>query len=125
MSRITVAGAGAFGTALAASLARDGRDVTLWARDARAASEMRKTRENARHLAGILLPENLSISADTDALATAETILLTVPTQKLRGFLNDHHSSLAGKTCVLCCKGIETGTGLLPAQILREILPDS
>ncbi len=125
MSRITVAGAGAFGTALAASLARDGRDVVLWARDARAAGAMGKTRENTRHLAGIVLPENLSITADADALATAETILVTVPTQKLRGFLNDHRPSLAGKICVLCCKGIETGTGLLPGQILREILPDS
>ncbi|MDE3123356.1 MAG: glycerol-3-phosphate dehydrogenase, partial [Paracoccaceae bacterium] len=48
MSRIAVAGAGAFGTALAIALARGGRAVTLWARNASEAAAMQAGRENAR-----------------------------------------------------------------------------
>ena len=57
---ITICGAGAFGTALAVSLAKNG-PVILWARDADHAAEMRATRQNARRLAGVDLPENITL----------------------------------------------------------------
>ncbi|MBZ0128532.1 MAG: NAD(P)-dependent glycerol-3-phosphate dehydrogenase [Rhodobacteraceae bacterium] len=123
MSSITIAGAGAFGTALAIALAREGRTTRLWSRDADAASAMQDARQNASRLPGAGFPRDLLISADADDLA-AETVLIAVPTQSLRGFLAAHGDHLQGSTCVLCCKGIESGTGLLPSQILASVLPD-
>ena len=121
MSGIVVAGAGAFGTALAIALARDGtRDVALWAR---APQDMAQTRQNRRYLPGMAFPDGLGVVSGAAALAGADTVLVAVPTQELRGFLGEHAAELTGKSCVLCCKGIEKGSGLLPGAVLAECLP--
>ena len=65
--KIAVLGAGAFGTALAVTLARKGQPVGLWTRDAAHAEEMRSTGVNARRLPSVPLPENVSISAEIGA----------------------------------------------------------
>ena len=81
---ITIIGAGAWGTALAISLASK-HQVTLWARDSRQIEELRSERSNQRYLPGIPLPENLGLSADlTAALASAEMAIVAVPTAALR-----------------------------------------
>jgi len=122
MTRITVAGAGAFGTALAIALAADQRAVTLWARDAVRAHDMQTARQNARYLPDAVFPSSLVAQNDNSALSDADVVLLAVPTQGLRGFLNDHTDILSGATCVVCCKGIEKSTGLLPSQIVERAL---
>ncbi len=121
---ILVIGAGAFGTALAVSLARNG-SVALWARDVEHVREMDATRENARRLPGVALPHNVSVSAELETVSGAEIVLLSVPTQKLRAFLETHGRSLEGKPLVACCKGMERGTGLRPTQIIAEHVPDA
>src|SRR3989338_4492649 len=84
---ITVIGAGAWGTALAISLAASHR-VTLWARDAAQIEAMRATRRNQRYLPDIPLPDNLELSADfSAALADAELVIIAVPTGALRATL--------------------------------------
>jgi len=123
MSTLYVAGAGAFGTALAISLARDGNDVTLWARDSAKADHMQRTRENPDYLHGIAFPPCLSVTSEPEGLNTVGTILLVVPTQALRSFLKAHGRQLAGRVCVLCCKGIEKGTGMLPSEVLADEVP--
>ena len=125
MSVITVAGAGAFGTSLAIALAEDNRDVSLWGRNAASMEKMAANRENAKFLPGISLPQSLNISCDPSVLEDAGTILLCVPTQHLRAFANDHRTTLVGKTCVLCCKGVEKDTGLLPTEILADVVATS
>lgn len=121
---VSVLGSGAFGTALAISLAGNG-PVTLWARNAGAAAEMQRDRCNTARLPGVALPEALTVTADLAAAAAADVLLLAVPMQKLRGALIDHHSLLAGKTLVACCKGIELNTGLGPIAVMRDVLPDA
>lgn len=123
MSGIAVAGAGAFGTALAVALAREDIAVHLLARTENAAADIRKHWENRRHLTGIRLPPSLAPTSDARTLAAADTVLLAVPTQALRGFLKAHALHLSGKACVLCCKGIEKGTGCLPSEVLADIVP--
>jgi glycerol-3-phosphate dehydrogenase (NAD(P)+) len=118
---IRVYGAGAFGTALAISLAQNG-PVTLWARDADHAADMGKTRMNARRLPGVALPEALSITATLTPPAPGDICLLTIPTQKLRDFLQSHASALAECTLVACCKGIEQETGLGPTGIIADVI---
>ncbi len=115
-------GAGAFGTALAISLAQNG-PVTLWARDAEQAAEMAMSRINARRLPGVTLPEAITI---TSKLVSPDAVcLLAVPTQKLRGFLQQHASHLANCTLVACCKGVEQSTGFGPTEIIADVIPSA
>ena len=111
--RIAVIGAGAWGTALAILFARAGKDVTLWVRDGAKAADMRATRQNPR-LPGANLPENLAI---TDKMPGAEILLLAVPMQHLRAILP---LLPPGPPVLLCCKGLETGTLLLPPELVQN-----
>ena len=121
---IVVLGAGAFGTALAISLARN-HPVTLWARDADYAAQMQRTRENTRRLPGVILPNNISICAEIETISNADAVLLAVPMQRLRALLEDHRTALVGPPLVACCKGMELTTGLGPTQIIEQIMPQS
>src|SRR3990167_7375574 len=121
---ITVIGAGAWGTALAISLAASHR-VTLWARDAAQIEAMRATRRNQRYLPDIPLPDNLELSADfSAALGEVELAIIAVPSAALRATLQQ--LALAGRYCgvVWVCKGFEAETSLLPHQVAAEILPE-
>ncbi|WP_101067113.1 NAD(P)H-dependent glycerol-3-phosphate dehydrogenase [Roseovarius salinarum] len=119
---ITVLGAGAFGTALAISLSRSG-PVTLWARDGDHASEMALTRDNARRLPGVTLPETITVTPDLGSLAPGSPVLLAVPMQQLRGLLKEFGAALGNSRPVACCKGMELETGLGPCRIIEELVP--
>ena len=125
MSGIGVVGAGAFGTALAISLANSNRSVTLWARDPSQAAEMQKSRENARYLPGAELPDQLRITGDFSTVSSLGILLLAVPMQRLRALVGNHVSELDRKTLVSCCKGVELGTQLGPVALLQELVPQS
>jgi len=120
---ITVCGAGAFGTALAVSLAKIA-PVTLWARDAGHAAEMRATRENARRLPGIDLPERIILTSEPLA-AGGHPCLLAIPMQKLGGFLKDFAAALDNRPLVACCKGVDLATGLGPTALIAQACPGS
>lgn len=121
---IVVLGAGAFGTALAISLARD-HAVTLWARDPEHAVQMQQSRENTRRLPGVILPRNITVCDELETVSNADAVLLAVPMQRLRALLVDKATVLAGTPLVACCKGIELATGLGPTQIISEIMPEA
>lgn len=110
--RIAVIGAGAWGTALAILLAQAGRDTTLWARDEAKVADMVATRLNPR-LPSARLPEALRVTHEPP---TADILLLAVPMQTLRGIL----PTLPRAPLVLCCKGLETGSLLLPPEIVGD-----
>lgn len=116
---IAIIGAGAFGTALAVSLAGKGA-VTLWSRSADLAHEMQLTRTNATRLPGITLQDRIRITAE---FAPQQTLLLAVPMQQLRGLLVMYSDELAGRTLVACCKGIELQSGLGPIAVIKDVLP--
>ncbi|HBS49306.1 MAG TPA: glycerol-3-phosphate dehydrogenase [Rhodobacteraceae bacterium] len=121
---VAVLGAGAFGTALAVSLAGRG-PVTLWMRSGEMAARIAETGENADRLPGVALPDAITPTADLSHAATCDTLLLAVPMQQLRGLLQDHSRSLTGPALVACCKGIELDTGLGPVAVMAEALPDA
>jgi glycerol-3-phosphate dehydrogenase (NAD(P)+) len=113
MNNIAVIGAGAWGTALAVLNARASKPVTLWARREDAAAAMAATRQNPR-LPGILLPENLTITA---TIPDADIYLLAVPMQALSITL----TMLPGSApVVLCCKGLDTATQKLPPELVQN-----
>jgi len=111
---IGIIGAGAFGAALAVALGREG-DVTLWGRGL-------STRDLPR-LPGVVLPENVTITAEIRDLAGCETILLALPMQVLGGFLADHSAPLNGRNLVACCKGVDLATGLGPTGLIARACP--
>lgn len=120
--KITVAGAGAFGTGLAIALAANG-PVTLWARDVTAAKDMQRTRENKARLPGHVLPTEVHVTSDLKDVFDADTILLAIPAQKLGGWLADHADALAGKRLVACCKGIDQSTLRGPVAQIEARVP--
>ncbi|MBK0326001.1 NAD(P)-dependent glycerol-3-phosphate dehydrogenase [Rhodobacteraceae bacterium F11138] len=119
---VGVIGAGAFGTALAISLAGSG-PVRLWARSAQHARAMQDHGENTARLPGIEMPANLSVTSDITRLSDCQTILLSVPMQQLRHFLNEHGASVSDRVLIACCKGIELDTGLGPLDVLDATHP--
>ncbi|MGJ8627162.1 MAG: NAD(P)H-dependent glycerol-3-phosphate dehydrogenase [Sulfitobacter sp.] len=118
---VAVLGAGAFGTALAISLAHNG-PVVLWARDV---SDMEAKRENAARLPGYRFPDALRVTDDFEAACQADILLAAIPMQRLRGFLTDRHTALTDKTLVACCKGIEVSTGLGPVSVIKDTVPSA
>lgn len=121
---VAVIGAGAWGTALAISLATNHR-VTLWARDAVQIEAMRVTHYNQHYLPEILLPANLELSADfAAAVAAAELVIIAVPTAALRSILHQLVQVPRPVNVLWVCKGFEAETAKLPHQVVAEVLPD-
>lgn len=110
---IDIAGAGAFGTALAIALARGGAEVTLWARSG--AQNLQAARENAKRLPGHRFPDSLRVTGNLSDL-TSDILLVAIPTQKLDGFL-DRMPTRRG-TILSCAKGIHKASGLSPSALI-------
>ncbi len=125
MNEISVLGAGAFGTALAISLAQSGRKVTLWARSAEAATAMQKQRENALRLPDKPFPELLDVTSDLAVATAAPILLLAVPMQQLARFAEENKTLFQQKTLVSCCKGVDLKTGRGPIAVLEDTVPDA
>jgi glycerol-3-phosphate dehydrogenase (NAD(P)+) len=120
--RVAVLGAGAWGTALAATLAPR-LEVVLWARDSAQAEAMRRERRNARYLPEIELPGSLRIETRlAAALDGAELALAATPVAGLRELLGEIRSLEAFVRLVWLCKGFEQDSGLFPHQIVDELL---
>ncbi|MFT3974368.1 MAG: NAD(P)H-dependent glycerol-3-phosphate dehydrogenase [Amaricoccus sp.] len=121
---IGVAGAGAFGTALAIAEAIGGREVRLWGRDATAMAAAERSRTTP-HLPGAELPSGLACTAELAALSGAEALLLVVPAQATAGFLAEHGARLPDAPLVLCAKGIDARDFRLQSEIAAAALPQT
>jgi glycerol-3-phosphate dehydrogenase len=111
---VTVFGAGAWGTVLAAMLARGATRVTLWARRPDQAAALSRTRENPAYLPGFPLPDNVDVTADVTAAAkAAELAIVAVPSRAVRALVRAlPGNALPGSggsplALVLAAKGIE------------------
>lgn len=122
--KITVLGAGAWGTAL--SIAFSGKhDVTLWSRELDVAAELSETRENSRFFPGYRLPESVSVSTDFEsAVAAAEFLVIATPIAGLRPTAERLKALACRLPVIWVCKGFEAGSGKLPHQVVREVLGD-
>ena len=117
MSRIAVVGAGAWGTALSLQAVRAGHHTTLVARTEAAASAIRAAGESPR-LPGVRLPDVIEVRGD---IPEADLVLWVVPTQHLRTSLG--RLTRTGGDVVVCAKGVEMGTNLLPLEVVASVLP--
>ena len=120
--RISIVGAGAWGTALALIAARR-HEVTLYARDAKQIGAMRASRENAHYLPGFVLPPAIALTSTlAEAADDAELIIVATPVAGLR----DASVALAAhrpRQIVCVCKGLEAETNLLPHQVVADAMP--
>jgi glycerol-3-phosphate dehydrogenase (NAD(P)+) len=126
---VTVIGAGSWGTALAIQLARAGSVVSLWGRNKELMQQMHEERRNERYLPGCPFPENLHVESDWNlAVATAQRILVSVPSHSFRTVLEQLASTLGERMVDLelawATKGFELSTGLLPHQLAHQLLPE-
>lgn len=124
MKRVAILGAGGMGTALAILFARSVRSVQLWARDPLQADELRRTRENARHLPGARLPDNVEVTPNAcDATGGANLIVVAIPSAYLRTTLEGLVERIPpGIPILSVVKGIENTTLARPSQIVTELL---
>lgn len=122
---ITVMGAGAFGTALAVSLARNGGPVRLWAHDPAHVDAMRTRGENTRRLPGVPLPSQILPVSTLDTLPAGSPVLLAVPMQQLGRVLTDHAAVLSAHPLVACCKGMDLTTLFGPVRTICDHIPDA
>lgn len=124
--KLTVLGAGAWGTALAANWAT-AHTVTLWGRQAAELDAMRNTCLNTRYLPDCPLPPALAFETDFDAAVEhADLLVIAVPSHGLRAILEALvRRPAALPPLIWVCKGFEQGTGKLPHQLLEEIMPNA
>lgn len=117
MQRIGIIGGGAWGTALAVTLVRAGRQPTLWAYEPAVVAAIRARRVNSVYLPGIELPAEVAVTGDLATVADNDLVLLVTPAQHLRAVAHrvaPHWR--AGTPAVICAKGIEAGTGALMTE---------
>jgi len=118
---IGVIGAGAWGTALAQSLASDGSEVLLWARETELSEEINTSRSNSLFLPGADLAPTIRATSDIADLAALPALLAVVPAQFLGSVLAGLPDS--PRDLVLCAKGIEAGSGRLMAEVAANAAP--
>ncbi len=123
--RVTVLGAGSWGTTVATLLCRPDHEVLLWARNPAVADEVDGRRSNDAYLPGARLPARLRATADLEqASRHAELLVVGVPTGAFRETLERVRPQLAPWIPVVSLsKGLERGTHLRMTQVITEVLP--
>jgi glycerol-3-phosphate dehydrogenase (NAD(P)+) len=121
---ISVIGGGAWGTALAQTLAHGGGAVTLFVREPEIVDDINARHVNRVFLPGVDLAPSIHATGDLSAVARADAILAVMPAQHLRGMMVKLAPHLATDLpVVLCSKGIEQATGKFMGDVLEEVAP--
>ncbi len=124
--KLTVLGAGSWGTAIAISLASNGHPVTLWGRNGEMMKEIQETGENHKYLPDVPVPESVTcVSSLEQAVQGADVVIFVVPAQAFRSTLQQVLPFLSENTVLVnCAKGIEIDTRKRISEIAREICPE-
>lgn len=122
--RISVLGAGSWGTTVAA-VAAHRNDTVLWARDPDVADHIESERENARYLKGFALPSRLHASADLEkVVAVADVLIVGIPSHGFRDVLMQAKPHLRPWIPIVSLtKGFENGTLLRMTEVIKDVLP--
>jgi len=123
---IGVIGGGAWGTALAQTLAVTGRDVKLWAFEDECVQAINTRRENTLYLKGVKLHERIAATAKLSDLGTMDAVLSVAPAQHTRAILQGFIPHMRDNMpIVLCSKGIEISTRQFMSDVLADIAPNA
>ncbi|HMF62937.1 MAG TPA: NAD(P)H-dependent glycerol-3-phosphate dehydrogenase [Edaphobacter sp.] len=124
MSRISVLGAGAWGTALALSLARrGGHELCLWSHSVPLAEQLAEAGENLPYLPGFTLPAGIQVTSDLPgAIFEADILLCVTPSQHLREVISHIAPMLTRNQIILSAsKGLEEATFLRLSQVIASV----
>jgi len=126
MAKITVLGAGAWGSTMAQVLADGANDVVLWGRSEEVITEINTSHTNTKYLGSQVLPDSIKATSDIDeAFAHSKYIVLTIPAQSLREKLIELKPLFKGDEIIISTlKGIEISTQMRMSEIIEEILPN-
>ena len=126
MAKITVLGAGAWGSTMAQVLADGANDVVLWGRSEEVITEINTSHTNTKYLGSQVLPDSIKATSDIDeAFAHSKYIVLTIPAQSLREKLIELKPLFKGDEVIISTlKGIEISTQMRMSEIIEEILPN-
>ena len=118
--KAAVIGSGAWGTALAIRLCKNGHDVTLWCRNPDKAREMTATRMNPL-LSGVVLPEELKMTGDYTCASGCEMVVIASPSFPLRSVCRNVAPYIDDDAIVVSVtKGLEEGTHLRMSQVVAQ-----
>jgi glycerol-3-phosphate dehydrogenase (NAD(P)+) len=122
--KISVIGAGAFGTAMAAVAARCDNEIVLWAHDPKVAETIASTHTNPLYLPNVAIPDNVRATSDLDeAAAFSNTIFMVVPSHVYRDVLGRLKPRFGGPVNVISgTKGIEIETQRRMSEVTEEVL---
>ncbi|MFO7478795.1 MAG: NAD(P)H-dependent glycerol-3-phosphate dehydrogenase [Methyloceanibacter sp.] len=124
LQSVGIVGAGAWGTALAITSRRAGRDVLLWAYEKETLADINERHRNAVYLPGIDLDPAIEATGRLNEAANCDLLLLATPAQHVRAIAGKLAPYLKERQpLVICAKGIEQSTGKLISQVVAEIAP--
>jgi glycerol-3-phosphate dehydrogenase (NAD(P)+) len=123
--KISVIGAGGWGTALAVLLSEGREKINLWAHSPQTAEEIRAQRSNANFLPGVPVSEKVIPTNNLDEVVDAELVVMVVPSRYFREVATSLAAAGLPENAVVisCTKGIEHETGNVMTQVLEECLP--
>jgi len=123
MERISVIGAGSWGTALAVILAEKGYDISLWTYEEDLVEDINTKRMNTRYHPGIILPEKIIASGDIEeVVSNAGYLISVVPTQYTRDIFSRLSRFISPNAFIISAsKGIEKGTLKTVTEIIKEL----
>lgn len=124
-TRVAVLGAGSWGTALAAVLARRGAETRLWGRDAAQMAALAEKRRNLRYLPELELPDTLAFTHDlARALSGVDVVLIVVPSHAFATLLQQIEPLLPAQAAIAwATKGFEPGTGRFLHELVGARFP--
>jgi glycerol-3-phosphate dehydrogenase (NAD(P)+) len=124
LQSVGIVGAGAWGTALAITARRAGRDVLLWALEPETIADINQNHRNDVYLPGVALDPAIEATARFNEVAICDMLLMVTPAQNVRTIASELASYVReGEPLVICSKGIEQASGKLMSQIADDLLP--
>ena len=123
MKKISVIGAGSWGTTLAILLGEKGFDVKLWARREELANEIESKRENLQYLPGIKIPDKLIVDHSLkNVINSSEIIITVIPSEFLRKTIKEINPYFSNQIIVSATKGLEYNTGKRMSEVIQDEL---
>lgn len=127
MNKIGILGAGTWGTAIAILLADNGHDVTIWSKLEREIRALEESRENIKNLPGASLPEQVKTTTDLEAACIDKDIIVLAVASPFTRVISKETSPFIkeGQIIVNVSKGLENGTLLTLADVIKQEIPQA
>jgi glycerol-3-phosphate dehydrogenase (NAD(P)+) len=124
VKKISIIGAGSFGTAIAVVLGNSGYDITIWAREPEVTEGINRNKKNPDYLTDVSLPESVRASNSIEeTIKGSDMVVFATPSHALREVAQKTRSHLSGREIIVSvAKGIEQDSLMTPSQILVNVL---